>query len=196
MRVKICGLTHYVDAINAATLGADMLGFIVQPGLLRYVKPEFLDVVRKAVNRPLVAVKLDLNFDGLMERADYVQVHRVLSREELDALTTYSKKFILYVPGSEEGLRYVKEVNRVSNALVLVDSARKGEKLNLEIARKILDERPDSGVAGGITPENVLAYLDLNPGWIDVSSGVESEPAKKDVLKMKKLMEVVKGRRP
>ncbi|MCQ4345768.1 MAG: phosphoribosylanthranilate isomerase, partial [Sulfolobaceae archaeon] len=59
MKVKICGITHLEDAVMAKRLGSDMLGFVVQPGMLRYVKPEFLRLVKGEVDSPLVAVKLN-----------------------------------------------------------------------------------------------------------------------------------------
>ncbi len=193
MRLKFCGISHLQDALTASRLGADMLGFITEPGLLRYVKPEFLGVVRKYVEKPLVAVKTSLNFEDVVEYADFVQIHKVLSPRELEELMTFSKRFILYVPASREGLEYLKEVNRLTNAIPLIDSAVKGRKVDLDYARKILDERPDSGLGGGVTPENVEEFVRLNPAWIDVSSGIEAFPTKKDEAKMKKLVEVVKA---
>jgi len=157
------------DAVTAKRLGSDMLGFIVQPGMLRYVKPEFLRLVKGEVDSPLVAVKLSTSFEDVIEVADYVQVHKVLTREEMEELTTYSAKFILYVPSSIEGVEYLNLINRTLDALVLIDSAKKGTKVDLSMAKKLLDLRPDAGIGGGVTPENVYEFISLNPGWIDPS---------------------------
>ncbi|MCQ4342057.1 MAG: phosphoribosylanthranilate isomerase [Sulfolobaceae archaeon] len=192
MKVKICGITHLEDAVTAKRLGSDMLGFVVQPGMLRYVKPEFLRLVKGEVDIPLVAVKLSTSFEDVIEVADYVQVHKVLTREEIEELTTHSAKFILYVPSSIEGVEYLNLINRTLDALVLIDSAKKGTKVDLSMAKKLLDLRPDAGIGGGVTPENVYEFISLNPGWVDVSSGVESSPAKKDFEKMKRLIRAVK----
>jgi len=192
VKVKICGITHLEDAVTAKRLGSDMLGFVVQPGMLRYVKPEFLRLVKGEVGSPLVAVKLSTSFEDVIEVADYVQVHKVLTREEMEELTTYSAKFILYVPSSIEGVEYLNLINRTLDALVLIDSAKKGTKVDLSMAKKLLDLRADAGIGGGVTPENVYEFISLNPGWIDVSSGVESSPAKKDFEKMRRLIRAVK----
>ena len=87
----------------------------------------------------------------------------------------------------------MKHVNKLSNAVPLIDSAVKGRRADLEYAKKILDERPDAGLGGGVTPDNVHEFVKLNPAWIDVSSGIESIPTKKDESKMRKIAEVVKG---
>ncbi|MCQ4343241.1 MAG: hypothetical protein RXN77_07100 [Sulfolobaceae archaeon] len=60
------------------------------------------------------------------------------------------------------------------------------------MTKKLLDLRPDAGIGGGVTPENVYEFISLNPGWIDVSSGVEFSPAKKDFEKMRRLIGAVK----
>ena len=193
MKLKFCGISHLQDAIVASKLGADLLGFITEPGLLRYIKPEFLTLVRRRVEKPIVAVKTSLKFDDVAGIADVVQVHKVLTPREIEELSTFSLRFFLYVPSSREGLEYLKHVNKLSNAVPLIDSAVKGRKADLEYAKKILDERPDAGLGGGVTPDNVHEFVKLNPAWIDVSSGIESIPTKKDESKMRKIAEVVKG---
>jgi phosphoribosylanthranilate isomerase len=48
------------------------------------------------------------------------------------------------------------------------------------------------GIAGGINPSNIKDYVELNPAWIDISSGVESFPGKKDLDKVKIVIGVSK----
>jgi len=192
VKVKFCGITNLEDAIKAETLGADMLGFIAQPGQIRYVAPSIIAKAKSVVKIPVVAVKLEMNFMEVLDIADYIQIHKVLENNELEELNSYSAKFILYVPSSKEGLNYIRLIDKVHNAVPLIDSAKKGTKVDLEIAKELLNFRPDSGLGGGITPNNVQDYLKLNPAWIDVSSGIESTPGKKDEQKMKRIIEVVK----
>ncbi|MFP3222329.1 MAG: phosphoribosylanthranilate isomerase [Nitrososphaeria archaeon] len=192
MKVKFCGITNLEDAIKAETLGADMLGFIAQPGQIRYVAPYIIAKAKSVVKVPVVAVKLEMNFMDVLDIADYIQIHKVLENNEIETLNSYSAKFILYVPSSKEGLNYIRLIDKVHNAVPLIDSAKKGTKVDLEIAKELLNFRPDAGLGGGITPDNVQDYLKLNPAWIDVSSGIESTPGKKDEQKMKRIIEVVK----
>ncbi len=193
MKVKFCGITNLNDAIKADRLGADMLGFILEPGQVRYVTPQLLYEAKRILRIPIVAVKLEPRFDELIDLADYIQVHKVLKKEELEKLRSYSSRFILYVPASKDGLFYMKLLDNVSNAIPLIDSLKKGAPVDLVYAKELLKLRPDSGLGGGITPDNIHLYVALNPAWIDVSSGIESHIGKKDEAKMKKIIEVVKS---
>ncbi len=192
MKVKFCGITSVEDAVKAESLGADMLGFIAQPGQIRYVEPSIIAKAKSVLKVPVVAVKLETNFMDVLSIADYIQIHKVLENNELEELNSYSAKFILYVPSSKEGLNYIRLIDSVHHAVPLIDSAKKGTKVDLEVAKELLNFRPDSGLGGGITPDNVQDYIKLNPAWIDVSSGIESAPGKKDEQKMKRIIEVVK----
>ncbi|MFP3130442.1 MAG: phosphoribosylanthranilate isomerase [Nitrososphaeria archaeon] len=192
MKVKFCGITRIEDAVKAEMLGADMLGFIAQPGQIRYVAPSIIAKAKSVLKVPIVAVKLGMNFMDVLGLVDYIQIHKVLENNELEELNSYSAKFILYVPSSEEGLNYIRLIDTVHNAVPLIDSAKKGTKVDLEVAKELLNFRPDSGLGGGITPDNVQEYIKINPAWIDVSSGIESAPGKKDEQKMKRIIEVVK----
>jgi len=191
--VKFCGITNIEDAMAADRAGADMLGFVVQPGQLRHAPPDLIAQARRVVRAVTVAVRLDMNFEETLGIADLFQVHRVLALDELESLASFSAKFILYAPASREGLEYVKYLSVVPNAVPLIDSAVKGIPTDLQTAKRMLDARPDSGLGGGITPENVQHYSDLNPAWIDVSSGIELRPGKKDPEKMRKIVEAVKN---
>ncbi|WP_449462706.1 phosphoribosylanthranilate isomerase [Tardisphaera miroshnichenkoae] len=192
MKVKFCGITNLEDAVKADKIGADMLGFVVQPGQARQASLELLEQARHAVKAATVAVRLDLNFMNMLHVADLFQIHKVLTSDELEALASLSARFILYVPASTEGLDYVRRLSIIPNAVPLIDSPVKGVPTDLKIAKQILDARPDSGLGGGITPDNVQFYVDLNPSWIDVSSGIEARPGKKDPEKMMKIVEAVK----
>jgi len=192
VKVKFCGITRIEDAVKAEMLGADMLGFIAQPGQIRYVAPSIIAKAKSVLKVPIVAVKLEMNFMDVLGLVDYIQIHKVLENNELEELNSYSAKFILYVPSSKEGLNYIRLIDTVHNAVPLIDSAKKGTKVDLEVAKELLNFRPDSGLGGGITPDNVQEYIKINPAWIDVSSGIESAPGKKDEQKMKRIIEVVK----
>jgi Phosphoribosylanthranilate isomerase len=192
VKVKFCGITRIEDAVKAEMLGADMLGFIAQPGQIRYVAPSIIAKAKSVLKVPIVAVKLGMNFMDVLGLVDYIQIHKVLENNELEELNSYSAKFILYVPSSKEGLNYIRLIDTVHNAVPLIDSAKKGTKVDLEVAKELLNFRPDSGLGGGITPDNVQEYIKINPAWIDVSSGIESAPGKKDEQKMKRIIEVVK----
>ncbi len=180
--------------IEISNMNVDMLGIVGEKSSPRFAKSEFLEIVRHFSAKPIVYVRAsgriyDIIKDG--EYADIIQIHRVLEDNELDELTTYNKKFILYVPGDEKYEKYIDKAYKITS-LVLLDSPRKGEKLSLYYAKKVLNNHPDLGIAGGINPSNIKNYIELNPAWIDISSGVESFPGKKDLDKIKIVVGVVK----
>ncbi len=192
MKLKICGVATLDDAVFLSEIGVDMIGIVNEPSSPRFAKREFNKIVKSKVDKPVVGVTV--NGDLSLQGEDMLQIHRVLSAGELSHLTTVNvSNFIFYVPASEEGKVYLKDLVSLGVKNVLVDSPRKGEKTSLKVAREILDVFPNAGIAGGITPFNVMDFIRLNPGWIDVSSGVESYPGKKDHDKVMKIKEAVRN---
>ncbi|AWR94972.2 phosphoribosylanthranilate isomerase [Acidianus brierleyi] len=193
-KIKICGISTLKDIIEISNMDVDMLGIVSEKNSPRFAKSQFLEIAKHFSTKPIVYVRAngkicDIIKDG--EKADIIQIHRILEDNELDELTTYNRKFILYVPGDEKYEKYIDKVYKVTD-LALLDSPRKGEKLNLSYARKVLNNYPDLGIAGGINPSNIKNYIELNPAWIDISSGVESFPGKKDLDKIKTIIGVLK----
>jgi phosphoribosylanthranilate isomerase len=169
-----------------------MIGIVNEPSSPRFAKKEFNKMIRTKVSRQVVSVAI--NHDNLDLKADLIQVHRILNDDELERLETMStSRFILYVPVSEEGRIYLRKVVSHGFDKVLFDSPRRGLRTSLQLAKELLDVFPDAGLAGGINPENVVDFVSLNPGWLDVSSGVEEYPGKKSRDKVMKIKEVIKG---
>ncbi|MEM0371167.1 MAG: phosphoribosylanthranilate isomerase [Ignisphaera sp.] len=192
IKLKICGVANLDDALEIDRIGVDFIGVVTDPVSPRYVSEEFVAKLKNMVSTPIVSVKVHGAIETLVNSyADYIQIHRILKDNEIETLSTYNtKKFILYVPASLDYLDYLKKVQRYFS-LILFDSPTKGMPSNPKVLRILLDYHRDAGVAGGITLENVHEFLELEPGWIDVSSGVEIHPKKKDLEKIRKLKEVV-----
>ncbi|MEM1645666.1 MAG: phosphoribosylanthranilate isomerase [Ignisphaera sp.] len=192
IKLKICGVANLDDALEIDRIGVDFIGVVTDPVSPRYVSEEFVAKLKNMVSTPIVSVKVHGAIETLVNSyADYIQIHRILKDNEIETLSTYNtKKFILYVPASLDYLDYLKKVQRYFS-LILFDSPTKGMPSNPKVLRILLDYHRDAGVAGGITLENVHEFLELEPGWIDVSSGVEIHPKKKDLEKIGKLKEVV-----
>jgi len=194
IKIKFCGISHVEDAIIASKY-ADFIGIVTDPISPRFVKPEFIGIVKLLVDKPVVNVKVNGKIEDIVREsnADYIQIHRVLTVEELENTLSYAeKKFILYVPSSPKYEEYFNLIVKKTNHLVLIDSEKKGEKVNLDIARKWVKEHDKIGIGGGITPENVDEFLKLEPYWLDISSGIEKFKSKKDQGKMVKIAEKVK----
>ncbi|MEM4514294.1 MAG: hypothetical protein QXZ41_07300 [Ignisphaera sp.] len=192
IKLKICGVANLDDALEIDRIGVDFIGVVTDPVSPRYVSEEFVAKLKNMVSTPIVNVKVHGAIETLANSyADYIQIHRILKDNEIETLSTYNtKKFILYVPASLDYLDYLKKVQKYFS-LILFDSPTKGVPSNPKVLRILLDYHRDAGVAGGITLENIHKFLELEPGWIDVSSGVEIHPKKKDLEKIRNLKEVV-----
>lgn len=198
LRIKICGITNLEDALIAAEAGADALGFVFAPSP-RQVTPEqareiirrlppFVTTVGLVVNQDplpiLEACPLDvIQFHGTESPEQVaavpcraVKAFRVRSEEDLAPLSTYEvSAFLLdaYVPGVMGGT---------------------GHRFPWDLAEKAKAlERPVI-VAGGLTPENVvLCVRTTRPYGVDVSSGVEAEPGRKDPEKVRAFIRNARG---
>ncbi|MFQ6043705.1 MAG: phosphoribosylanthranilate isomerase [Candidatus Poribacteria bacterium] len=200
-KVKICGITNLDDAIAAVEFGADALGFVFVPNTPRYIEPAkaaeiiarlppFLTTVGLFVNDSTerikqVADQCKLNVIQLhgQESPDFclrfnrkvIKAFRVKDRESLTALPEYTVSAYLldtYVKGAMGGTGVTFDWRFASDA----------KKYGLVI------------LAGGLNPENVArAIQQARPYGVDVSSGIEAEPGKKDHNKLKDFIAAAKN---
>jgi phosphoribosylanthranilate isomerase len=202
VRIKICGVTNLEDARLAADLGAHALGFIFYPKSPRSVRPE---VAREIIdNLPPFIMTVGVFVDegaamvrGIAETAglDWVQLHGKESPEYCRSLgRRVIKGFRIKDPSS---LALLPDY-RGSVQAFLLDTYKAGtaggtgETFDWALARQAGEWGPII-LAGGLTPANVAqAFQAAQPAAVDVASGVEAEPGKKDPEKLKKFFEAVK----
>jgi len=197
VKVKICGITNYDDASAALDMGADLLGFNFYPKSPRFVTlekateiisklPAFVDIAGIFVNAP---------FDQIREKIDQCQLDWVQLHG--DESPDFCRLFHSLNVKTMKALR-VKERADIDKAdsfftdAVLLDAfhpARYGGtgatfdwNIIGHIGKRIF-------LAGGIHPDNAAAAVKVGVYGIDVCSGIESEPGKKDHKKMKKLFD-------
>jgi phosphoribosylanthranilate isomerase len=195
MRIKICGITRVEDALLAAELGADALGVIAVPGTPRYVTPETVAQIRRALPPflPLVVVAKTAEqahgypgdafqlFEGpLIEGARCLRVVRVRDAASLEEVATAATEPVAGV------LLDAYHEKALGGAGVTFD-------WNLALAAKARLAGKPLILAGGLTPENVAEAVRLvRPYAIDVSSGVEASPGKKDAQKLREFIAAAK----
>jgi phosphoribosylanthranilate isomerase len=199
-RVKICGITEADDAALAVEAGADALGFIFVPGTPRYIHPDGAAAIIAALP-PLVAavgVFVDQPPDEVLAiatacRLEAVQLHgaesaaychrlpvrvikafRVRGAESLEALAGYpAQAFLLdaFVEGQPGG-------TGVAFPWALAREAKRHGRIIL---------------SGGLRPETVAeAVRTVRPFGVDVSSGVERRPGRKDPEKVREFIAAVR----
>ena len=188
VKVKICGITNPEDALMSVEAGADALGFVFFQGSSRFISPAqataiicrlppFVPTVGLFVNEELATV----NAVADQCRLDIVQLHGGESPDYCHAIRRRIIKAFRVKDAASLDLVVEYHV-----AGILLDAwspaahGGTGMTFNWDIAARAAVSRPLI-LAGGLTPENVAeAVVTVRPYAVDVSSGVESAPGKKD----------------
>jgi phosphoribosylanthranilate isomerase len=192
LRVKICGLTTPQDAIAAIECGADALGFNFFPGSKRYVGQETEWIQNLPGNVDRMAVLVNPTWPEAKTTAaapgiGALQLHGSESPEFCRRLKKAGIRFEKALPVS--GVDSLVDVPDFSTRTILLDSSTAGEfggsgrTFPWEIARRFMENNPHLQVvlAGGLTPENVAEAVNaIRPFGVDVTTGVESTPGRKD----------------
>ena len=201
-RVKICGITNLADAQAAVAAGADALGFNFYEKSPRFVSlktaaaiskqiPPFIMRVGVFVNAPeeLVARAIDECGLGLL------QFHGDEPPEFCAQFGLMSMK-AFRIRDAES----LKELPKYPTDAWLLDACSSenpggtGEKFNWELAVEARKFGRPIFLAGGLAPENVAeAVRRVKPFGVDVSSGVESSPGKKDHQKIRNFIARVRN---
>lgn len=201
VRVKICGITNAKDAEIAVEAGADALGFIFVAGTPRYIDP---DAARAIVNDlpPLVSpvgVFADhpvAEIERVINRCGFrtVQLHGSEAPEYCRQLTVSVIKTFRVRPGGPPPPFEAYRVHAfLLDTFVEGKLGGTGKTFPLEVASsakafgRVI-------IAGGLTPENVVQVIrEVHPYAVDVSSGVESKPGRKDPQKLRDFIARVRG---
>jgi phosphoribosylanthranilate isomerase len=203
VRVKICGVTNWSDAQLAVDLGADALGFNFHAPSPRAVTPaQAWDIIRRLppmVTAAGVFVNWPARAVAALARAlrlGAVQLHGDESAREVRELSgAFSVIKAFPMP---PGFRLAALAPYSAASAVLLDGFRSGLRggtgrtADWNLARAAQRRYGRVILAGGIRPENVAeAIARVQPYAVDVASGVEARPGKKDARKMREFMRQV-----
>jgi len=198
VKVKVCGITNLEDAVAAIEAGADLLGFNFYRQSVRYVEPKtarsIVAQIRSGGRVPQVI--------GVFVNLSASEIHAIMREVDLDQAQLHGDESIDWL-AQVTGFKTIRPQSLgeaetqaqtyavASEPALLIDAYRTGEyggtgqvgdwSLAASIARRypIL-------LAGGLTPDNVAdAIRQVQPWGVDVASGVEAAPGKKDVTKMR-----------
>jgi phosphoribosylanthranilate isomerase len=200
--VKICGITNETDALAATEAGADALGLMFYEPSPRNVSlkvaaeiarrlPPFVIKVGVFVNAPEDLVLRAIGECGLNivqfhgdETPDYCQLFPVMT----------IKAFRIRDAESLQSLPDYKTDAWLLDAYVADKLGGTGAKFNWDLAVEAQKLGRPIFLAGGLTPENVAdAVRQLRPYAVDVSSGVEASPGKKDHEKVRAFIQAAKA---
>ncbi|MEX2627192.1 MAG: phosphoribosylanthranilate isomerase [Ilumatobacteraceae bacterium] len=201
MFVKICGITNEDDALLAVAMGADALGFIFAPST-RQVAPQLVyDITRRLPPEVLtVGVFRDEHPSRVIDIVNRsgVKAAQLHGRETPAQTAEVAASIRWVIKAFAAGSPQLPQADRYGTPMVLVDapSPGSGKVFDWDLA----SEAPDGLqviLAGGLTPENVAAGIEAVEPWgVDVSSGVESSPGRKDALKVKRFIEHARAAAP
>ncbi len=204
-KIKICGIKTLNDALAAIDAGADYLGFNFYPKSVRFIETQVCAEITSALKKEypqikLVGVFVNLSVEEVKDilqscLLDLAQLHGDETVEMLNALDGKAFKAFRGVPEKVDGFI------RTTAPAFLVDASAKGlyggsgVTADWDSAAELAKKYPLL-LAGGLTPENVAeAVGGVKPWGVDVASGVESEPGKKDPRKMKAFVRAVREAR-
>lgn len=200
-RVKICGITNLADAQVAVEAGADAIGFIFYEKSPRFVTieqaaeiskqlPPFLMRVGVFVNAPEEFVFQAMSGIGL----SLLQFHGHEKPEYCVQFGLMSMK--AFPMRNEESLGKIPQYQTdayLLDAYMETALGGTGKTFNWDLAVEAKTFGKPIFLSGGLTPENVAdAVKKVKPFGVDVSSGVESSPGKKDAEKVKAFIQAVK----
>jgi phosphoribosylanthranilate isomerase len=199
--VKICGITCLDDALAAAELGADALGFVFHEPSPRYIP--FEQAARIAQKIPPHLVKVGVFVDALDEIVfgaaaicglNLVQFHGNESPEYCLQFGLMSMKAFRM-----KDAQSLLQLENYATDAWLLDSyvpdklGGTGMRFNWDLAREAKNLGRPIFLAGGLTAENVgEAVRTVQPYGVDVSSGVEAAPGKKDLQKVRAFIQAAK----
>lgn len=206
-KVKICGITNLDDARAARDAGADYLGFIIYPASVRYLTAEKLSAIttslRQEPNCPtLVGVFVDDTAETVAEIMDSCGLDLAqLSGHEPPAFIgdedspLYGRSYKALHPTSlaeaEAEAEWFTAPTINGNPTLQLDTYHPtmrggtGQTFDWNIAAKLAQDTPGLMLAGGLNPDNVAeAIRVVRPFAVDVASGIEIEPGKKDHRKI------------
>jgi phosphoribosylanthranilate isomerase len=201
MFVKICGITSEDDALLAVALGADALGFVFAPSVRQIAVQKVYDITRRLpVEILTVGVFRDEHPKRVVEMTQSaglraVQLHGHETPGDVAYVSQHIRTVIKAVSaGSVDAVR----ANTFGTSMVLVDAPApgSGKVFDWSLAGE-LPEGLNVILAGGLTADNVAAGIaQVRPFGVDVSSGVEASPGKKDPILMKRFIEAARSAAP
>ena len=203
VRVKICGITNREDALKAANLGAWALGFNFYKKSPRFIAPAkakkimqdlppFVTPVGIFVDQPLGAIR------DIIEHCNLgaVQLHGVEDHHFCHRLRRYGAKIIKVFKVGEDFDPSILSDYHVDaflfDTLVEGEAGGTGKTFNWRLLKDIKGQHRPFILSGGLTPQNVIGLVnEMKPYAVDVASGVESAPGKKDHRLLKDFIEIV-----
>lgn len=192
MFVKICGITNEDDALFAVAMGADAVGFIFAPSTRQVAAQTVYDITRRLPPEVLtVGVFKDEHPSRVIDIANKANVKAVQlhggSKEHAKQVAG-SIRWVIKAFGADS--TRLAEADQYGTDLVHLDAPSPGSGKVFDW--RLASEVPDTVrliLAGGLDPDNVADAIEIVEPWgVDVASGVEAAPGRKDPTKVRRFI--------
>jgi phosphoribosylanthranilate isomerase len=201
-KVKICGITNLADAQAAVAAGADALGFNFYEKSPRHIPLKEASEITRQLPPFIMRVGVFVNASADFILRAIRESGPTLLQFHGDEPPEFCSQFGLMSMKAfrVRGPETLNEIPKYKTEAWLLDAfssatyGGSGEKFNWDLAVEAQKFGKPIFLAGGLTPENVAqAIHQVHPFGVDVSSGVESAPGKKDQAKIKAFITAVRG---
>jgi phosphoribosylanthranilate isomerase len=205
--IKFCGTTSLEDALASVEAGADALGFIFAPSKRRITPEQAQAVIR---HLPPRVERIGVFLNGAVE-----EIRHIVDTVELTGIQLHGSEDVSEVYGAlpasrRDSLRIIKTIlmenglasrfdasstaSGAVHAWLLDSGAGSGKTFDWQAARAQLGHREGRFIiAGGLKPDNVGAAMRAFSPWgVDVVTGIEREPGRKDPQKLKAFVSAVR----
>jgi len=199
--VKICGVTSEEDALLAVAMGADAVGFIFAPSPRQIAPQKAADIAKRL---PTEIVTVGVFRDETRQRVVDTMHHTRLRAAQLHGRETpgdshwIRQRVALVIKAFTGGDPELDTADDYGADAILIDSATpgSGDVFDWSLAEGAPSNRRII-LAGGLTPANVAdAVRVVRPWGVDVASGVESAPGRKDARMMRAFVTAAKAADP
>lgn len=201
MFVKICGVTSEEDALLAVAMGADAVGFIFAPSSRQMAAGKVRDITPRLPPEILtVGVFKDATAEQVVQTIHTcgLKAAQLSGRETPEVTQAVRRRVGLVIKGMHAGDPALARWDEFGADALMLDSPTPG-------SGKVFDWSLVDGIplnrriilAGGLTPENVAAGIDaVRPWGVDVASGVEAAPGRKDPTKVRAFIRAARAAAP
>ena len=212
VKIKICGITNFEDAVAATEAGADMLGFNFYRPSSRYIEPdrarEIIDQLRETDTNSsiqMVGVFVDESIDSVVRIVNEVGLDAVqLHGDELPGFCAELKSLVpdkTIIKALRVNVAFDPQTaSSYSVNAIMLDAFHEqlrggtGRVIDWDIASAVRDLVPHLFLSGGLSPENVAEAIScVQPFAVDACSSLESSPGRKDASRMKEFVHAVRN---
>jgi phosphoribosylanthranilate isomerase len=199
--VKICGITSEEDALLAVAMGADAVGFVFAPSSRQIAAGKARDIARRLPPEVLtVGVFRDESAQRVVDVVNGagLRAAQLHGHETVEHTRSVRARVSFVIKAFAAGDPTLERADDFGADAVLVDSPTpgSGDMFDWSLAEGAPHGRRVI-LAGGLTPDNVAeAIARVRPWGVDVSTGVESEPGRKDARKVRDFIRAAKSASP